>query len=187
MPIPAMQGMDRNGKVIYFNSFSKSLAPSLRISYMVLPWDLVPQYRETLTFYACSVPIFEQKIVETWMNSGAFERHIFRMRNAYKERRDQIIQAFQKSTLSPVITISHHDAGLHFLLHVQNGMKEDELVNSAKTIGVRVYGYSNYFLTPGADMNDATVVIGYSAFPTADIIFAVRALEKAWLPTPDME
>jgi len=183
MPIPAMQGMDRNGKVIYFNSFSKSLAPSLRISYMVLPWDLVPRYRKSLTFYACSVPIFEQKMVETWMNGGFFERHVFRMRNAYKERRDLIIQALQGSALSSVISISHHDAGLHFLLHVQNGMNEEELVSSAKNMGVRVYGYSDYFLAPDSELNDATVVIGYSAFPSADIVPAICALEKAWLPS----
>ena len=94
-----------------------------------------------------------------------------------------IIQALQGSALSKVIAISHHDAGLHFLLHVQNGMDEEELVSSAKTMGVRVYGYSDYFLVQDSEMNDATVVIGYSAFPSADITLAICALERAWLPS----
>ena len=59
-PIPPLQSIDQKGKVIYMNTFTKSLASTIRISYMVLPWELLQRFREKLGFYACTVSNFEQ-------------------------------------------------------------------------------------------------------------------------------
>lgn len=85
-PIPALQSLDRNERVIYLNTFAKTLAPSLRISYMVLPPHLLERWRRELWFYSSTVPSFEQDTLALFMQRGHFERHLARARNRYKAR-----------------------------------------------------------------------------------------------------
>jgi GntR family transcriptional regulator/MocR family aminotransferase len=180
LPIPALQGLDRSGKVIYFNSFSKSLAPSLRIGYMVLPPELLGRYRASFPSCPCSVSNFEQAILTRFLTEGYFERHLNRMRNAYKERRDLLVATLMKSTLFPVLEVQNDDAGLHFLLKVRNGMPEAELVRRAREVGVNIAGLSAYFLSPADEIPEATLVVGYSGFPSEDVETAISLLETAW-------
>lgn len=76
--------MDRRGCVIYVNTFSHSLAPSMRMGYMVLPERLMEQYRQTLGFYSCSVPLFDQYVLARFISQGYFERHLNRLRRQNK-------------------------------------------------------------------------------------------------------
>lgn len=179
-PIPALQGLDSAGKVIYTNAFTKSLAPSLRISYMVLPPQLLERYHERFMFYSCTVPNFEQYTLCKFMNRGYFERHLSRMRNAYKERRDLFIAAVGQSKLAGVVDLIGYDAGLHLLMRINNGMDEEQLVAAAKAEGVRVYGLSEYYSFPTGNCPKATIVIGYSGFQSRDLSTAVERLDKAW-------
>ena len=87
-PKPTMQSLDRSGRVIYMNTFSKSLAPSIRISYMVLPTELMAVFRKNLGFYSCTVSSFEQYTLARFLDRGYFEKHINRMRKYYKNRRN---------------------------------------------------------------------------------------------------
>lgn len=180
-PIPALQGLDRSGKVIYINAFTKSLAPSLRISYVVLPHRLAELYRENFMFYSCTVPNFEQYTLNKFLNRGYFERHLSRMRNAYKERRDLFIKAIEQSELASTTEIIGADAGLHFLVKIQNGMNEAELVAQAAEAGVHVRGLTEYYSSPVPDPPKSTLVIGYSGLNPADVAPCVRRLENAWL------
>ncbi len=179
-PIPALQSLDRFGKVIYINSFSKSLAPSLRINYMVLPWELLKKYRELLTFHVCSVPNFEQYALYKFMDGGYFERHLNRMRNAYKSRLDVLVRALEKVGMAGLMSIKGSESGLHFLLEVHNGLCEAELVTRAKKLGVRVHGLSEYYFASKDQAPKETVVIGYSALTENSIEKAVVLLGKAW-------
>lgn len=179
-PIPALQGFDVSGKVIYLNAFTKSLAPSLRISYMVLPPRLLEKYRERFLFYSCAVPNFEQYTLCKFMKNGCFERHLSRMRSAYKERRDLLLDAVAKSGLAKLADMIGYDAGLHLLMCVKNGMDEARLVSAAKAEGVRVYGLSEYYSFPAQQKPESTVVIGYSGLESSQIAPAVALLEKAW-------
>ena len=92
-PIPALQSLDTGERVVYLNTFAKSLAPSLRISYMVLPPHLLARYRQELQFYSSTVPSFEQYTLARFMARGHFERHIDRMRTLYKGIRDSLLFA----------------------------------------------------------------------------------------------
>ena len=76
--------MDRRGCVIYINTFSHSLAPSMRMGYMVLPEALMARYRERLGFYSCSVPLFDQYVLARFISQGYFERHLNRLRRQNK-------------------------------------------------------------------------------------------------------
>ena len=179
-PIQALQGLDAGERVIYINSFSKSLAPSMRISYMILPPHLMDVYREKFVHNSCTVPSFEQHILCEFMKKGYFERHLGRMRKAYKEKRDALIRALTTGALAGKIEIIGQDAGLHFLISVENGMGEAELVRRAKSAGVRVYGLSEYCAGPVPDMGKSTVVVGYSGIGIEEIARVARLLEKAW-------
>lgn len=180
-PIPALQGLDKANKVIYLNTFTKTIAPSLRISYLVLPINLLNKYKMNPYFYTCSVPNFDQYILSKFMQGGYFERHINRMRNVYKEKLKLLINQIQNTPLANIIKIYAHDAGLHFMMHVNNGMTEQELVETAKKAGVRVYGLSEYSHTKNFTINSSTVVIGYSSLSHEELIEAISRLKKAWL------
>ena len=89
-PMPALHTLDGGEKVIYLNTFSKTLAPSIRISYMVLPEKLMARFRKNLGFYSCTVPSFEQHTLERFLSRGYFEKHLNRMRKFYKSIRNRV-------------------------------------------------------------------------------------------------
>ena len=83
-PLETLYAMDGGRHVVYINTFSKSIAPSMRVGYMILPEHLMAVYREKLGFYACTVPVFDQYVLAEFIESGAFERHLTRMRRMRK-------------------------------------------------------------------------------------------------------
>lgn len=179
-PIPALQSLDRKERVIYMNTFAKSLAPSLRIGYLVLPAHLLEHYRKEFLFYASTVPRFEQHTLALFLERGHFERHIARMRNSYKTRRNALTEAILQSQLAKQVRISGENAGLHLLLEVENGLDEATLVARAGRVGVRVYGLSQYYAFPDAAKPTSTLVLGYSQLRPEDMAPAVSLLEEAW-------
>ena len=117
-PIPTMVGMDKE-RVIYMNTFSKTLAPSIRIAYMVLPDRLMEKFHTKLNFYSGTVSSFEQYTLANFIAGGYYERHINRMRNYYRDYRNKIINAIKQSALYPKVTIEEENAGLHFILVIK--------------------------------------------------------------------
>lgn len=177
-PIPSLQGFDKAGKVIYIGAFSKSLSPALRISYMVLPENLLEIYNEKLNFYICPVPTIEQKILQRFMDDGHFERHLNRMRNLYKQKRESLVSALQD--ILPDTSIHGANAGLHFVLSIGNGMKESDLIQKAKEHGVKVYGFSRYSSEQISEKNQSSLVLGFASLKIDEIPNAVSLLKKAW-------
>ena len=91
-----MQGLDEAGRVIYISTFSKSVAPAIRIGYMVLPADLLEAYQDRFGFYSCTVSRFEQQTLRRFMDGGWFSRHLARLRAAYRARRDALVAALDR-------------------------------------------------------------------------------------------
>ena len=79
-PIETLFSMDHSGRVIYMNTFSKSIAPSIRVAYMILPDALLKDYKERLGFYSCTVPVFDQYVLAEYIRDGGFERQLNRLR-----------------------------------------------------------------------------------------------------------
>lgn len=179
-PIPTLQSMDKNGSVIYMGTFTKSLAPSMRISYMVLPKQLCGRFTTRLGFYSCTVPVFEQLTLAKFMENGHFERHISRMKKIYRQRRDILCIKISESKLENFVKISGCDAGMHLLLTVENGMKQNELLASAAREGVKVYGLSEYYSFPVTNMPENIIVAGFSGLNTDQLVKGAEALERAW-------
>lgn len=179
-PIPALQSMDYAQKVIYINSFTKSIAPSLRINYMVLPEILYQRFQDLLGYQMCSVPSFDQWILYRFMKEGYFERHLNRMRNAYRLRLQSILNAIEEHQLQDIITLKGYDAGLHFLMTVNNGMDEASLIQSAKEHGILLHGLSEYFNPLIDTMPQHTLVMGYSSLDSDKIGKAIGVFKKIW-------
>lgn len=179
-PIPALQCLEEGREnVIYMNTFTKTLTPSLRISYMVLPERLLSAYRKNFSFYSCTVPNFEQRTLWRFFNRGHFERHLNRMKNIYRARRDAFVDSLHAGCRGGVV-ISGENAGLHILVSVDNGMNEGELLESAEKNGVRVYGLSAFYANPSAGIPPSTVVLGYSGYEEGELMEAARLLSLAW-------
>lgn len=179
-PIQPLQSIDDQGKVIYMNTFSKTMAPSIRISYIVLPAKLMEEYREKLAFYACTVPSFEQYTLARFIREGYFEQHINRMRNYYRTLRDKMVSAIGNSRLGDRLEILEQNAGLHFLVRVQTERSEREIQLNAQQEGIRLACLSQYY--EGVDREyEHCLVINYSGVDKERVDEGIRRLEKIFL------
>lgn len=176
-PIPSLQSIDVMDKVIYMNTFTKSLTPTIRISYMVLPLPLMKKFNEKLGFYSCTVSNFEQYTLARFIQEGHFEKHINRMRIYYRNQRDLLISAIKKSPLNTYVTIQEKDAGLHFLIKVDTSMTDEELMKKAKEAGLKITCLSQYYYNQSIAIHH-TLVINYSAIQTDHIPKAVELLHQ---------
>ena len=175
-PKPAMQSLDRYGRVIYMNTFSKTLAPSIRISYMVMPPALMEQFQRQLGFYSCTVSSFEQYTLARFLDGGHFEKHINRMRKAYKNRRNSLTAMLQSCSVADRITILEQDAGLHFLLKVDTPRTDRELTRWLDELGIRVNALSAYYHDSREDTR--CLVINYSNIREAELQQVLDKLEN---------
>ena len=152
----------------------------MRISYMVLPKQLCGRFTARLGFYSCTVPVFEQLTLAKFMEKAHFDRHINRMKKIYRQRRDILCKKISESRLGGFVKISDCDAGMHLLLTVENGMKQNELLASAAREGVKVYGLSEYYSFPVTNMPENIVVAGFSGLNAEQLVKGSEALERAW-------
>lgn len=174
-PIPALQGLDSNGKVVYIGTFSRSIAPSVRIAYLVLPPALLQRYHDRCAQYSPTVSRFEQHTLFAFMQRGHFERCLNRKRTAYRKRRDTLVSALRHNQLH----ISGANAGLHCLLHVQSKLPEHTLVERALQAGVRLNGIGAYNWAEWENLPQ-TVVLGFARHTPPELQEAADCLLKAW-------
>jgi len=123
-PVPAMKGLDKHDKVIYMNSFTKTLFPGLRISFMVLPEKLMTKYIRDYSFHNSSVPVISQLTIAEFIARGEYEKHLNRMKTNYKLKRDYLLNLLDNSNFSNKIKISGEDSGTHFLLTIKTKHSE---------------------------------------------------------------
>lgn len=182
-PIPSLFSMDTTNKVIYINTFTKSLASTIRISYMVLPKSLLAEYEKKLGFYACTVSNFEQYALAAFIKERHFEKHLNRMRNHYRNLRNDLIAKFKSSALKDKIVISEENSGLHFLLQIDTQADDDTLKKRAKKEGVLVAFLSDYLSQDFHHASHAyahTAIINYSGLNEALPDAVVEGLARAW-------
>lgn len=179
MPIPSLQASDGSGKVIYLGTFSKSIAPAIRISYMVLPKPLLDIYEEKLWFISSTVSRIDQAILYKFIEEGHFERYLNKMRKLYKGKHDLLLE--QMKPFRRAFQIRGEYAGLHILLEDRRGWSEGKLLETAQKEECRVYGMSDYMLTERKQGHGpGTVIIGYAALTEKQIIEGTDRLKKAW-------
>ena len=181
-PIPSMQSMDHSNRVIYMNTFSKTMVPSLRLAYMVLPERLMERYVSTMNFYSSTVSGIEQYATAKFMEDGYFERHIRRLVNDYRAQKEKICKMFKESPLSAISKIYEDDAGTHFLLHVKTDLSDVEIKWAARQKGILVRMLSEYCFAD-ADKYRDILVIHYSDMDDKVLEQVIKAFEEIFLPS----
>ncbi|WP_409271693.1 PLP-dependent aminotransferase family protein [Neobacillus sp. SCS-31] len=176
-PIPALHGMDQNNKVIYLSTFTKSLMPSLRVAYLVLPSTLVRKYKETFSYYSATVPRFDQHILANFMKDGYFSKHLNRMRKIYRKKHDKLTHTFE--TYYPNATITGDQAGMHILISVPLSKSEQELKQIAAANDIAIYPVTDYLLKP-IDYPYPTFLFGFGGIPLDEIETGIHRLMECW-------
>lgn len=177
-PIPTLQSIDQSEKVIYINTFTKSLASTVRIGYMILPRHLLEQFYNKLNFYSCTVSNFEQYTLAHFLSDGYFEKHVNRMRTHYRNLRDQLLDAIKKSPFSSRVQITEEDAGLHFLMHIDTDMSDHELLQAANRAGVHISCLSQYYFKTEQTPPEHILILNYSGLKLQEIPTAISLLQK---------
>ena len=177
-PLPSLQSIDRAGRVIYLGTMSGVIAPSLRISYMILPQALLQRLRDRLDPYSCNVPTLEQFTLREFMRQGYFEKHLNRMRVCYRSRRRELGELLRPYEDS--LRVIGAPAGSYALVQVKNGLDEADLCAAALRAGVRVWPISPYFMGSVPEEYRASVLLGYGNLTSEQMRRGVELLVKAW-------
>ncbi|MDR0885778.1 MAG: PLP-dependent aminotransferase family protein [Clostridiales Family XIII bacterium] len=181
-PMPTLKSMDEDDCVIYMNSFTRTIAPSLRLAYMILPYDVMDRYETAFEVFSSSVSEFEQRTLNLFIEGGYYERHINRMRKEYKKKRECLVQVLNYADYNSAPKhLNYHvgmpKAGLSLFLS-SNRYTEDELVRRAADVGVRVYPISKYYFD--TKPKQPAVLLGYAGYSEDDLRDAGVLLRTAW-------
>ncbi len=177
-PLPSLQASDHGGKVVYIGTFSKSIAPAIRISYMVLPYPLLARYRSECASYASTVSRIDQTILNEFIQDGYFERYLNKMRKHYREKHDLFLNELKP--FEKAFRISGSNAGQHVLLTDVQGRSEAELARLAADVNVKVYQMRDFRMEENVD-DAAMLILGYGALTAEEIVEGTALLRKVWL------
>lgn len=172
-PLPALQGIDPTGKVIYLSTFSRSLAPGLRIAYMALPPDLCLRYDQLHLRSGETVSRFEQKAMARLLSEGHYARHLRRASGVYQKRCKALCDLLGSI---PGSFLKGQEAGLHFLFGIK-GRHEQELTRSAAASGIPLHGLSGYCQSA---VHPSALVLGFGGLEDDQLAAAVAALRHIW-------
>ena len=178
-PLPTLQSIDGAGSVIYMNTFSQTISPSMRLAYMALPEGLMERWRRELGFYSCAVPALEQQVLARFLAGGEYERHVSRLRKEYRARRAEVLDAFRCAPFAGRIEIDERGSGLHFLLRLHTDIADGELRRRAEGLGVRLGFLSDYCAAPRPEA-EHTLVVSYAGLGRGRTDEAVRALAEVF-------
>jgi GntR family transcriptional regulator/MocR family aminotransferase len=175
-PVPALQGLDRHGLVLFTGSFSKVLFPSLRLGYLVVPADLVEYVSSTLSLTSRHAPLLEQAVLCDFISEGHFGRHLRRMREVYAERLSILLECARQS-LTGLLEISGVEAGLQIAGWLRNGLNGETVAGAAANRGVEVIPLSRY--NHGRSAVREGLQLGFAAVDGNEIRRGVRELAIA--------
>jgi GntR family transcriptional regulator/MocR family aminotransferase len=177
-PIPSLQGLSTKERVVYIGTFSKSLIPSIRISYMVLPSPLMKKYLKHFTIYKQTVSRIHQETLYRFMKEGFWQSHLNKMRTLYRKKHSTLMFAIN-NYLGQNVTIIGEKSGLHIVLEVKNNMEEDELISSALNVGVKVYPLSIYYNGATGSVG-SRILLGFGGLTETEINTGIKLLKEAW-------
>lgn len=177
-PVPALHSLDIDDRTIYIGTFSKSLSPSLRVNYMVLPVRLLRRYYSLFHSYNSPVSWLTQCVLAAYMRDGSYERHVRKMCLIYKRRHDVLVQEATKMFGSKVILYGR-GAGLHFILEFPGGEEQDWLIKQAEKVGVKVYSMIPFWNERNACPRNV-IFVGYSLLGEQQIRKGIALLQSAW-------
>ena len=174
-PVPPLFSLDSRERVLYLSTFSQTIAPSLRIAYVCLPGTLMERFCDTLGFYACAVPTFEQYTLAKFISSGAYEKHLNRLRKRYRDKRERLMELVAESPLGAHCRILEAGAGTHFLLQLQSKLSDAELREAAKERGLSLRFLSDYQSVP---TDSGSLIFNYACLDLDRVPAALEILAE---------
>ncbi|MBU2660785.1 MocR-like pyridoxine biosynthesis transcription factor PdxR [Bacillus cabrialesii] len=177
-PIPSLQGLDPNGRVIYLGTFSKSLLPTFRLSYMILPPGLMEPVRKHAQLMKQTVSSHSQMALADFIENGEWQKHLNRMRALYRKKHAVLLEAI-RSELGNSVDILGKNSGLHILLRLLFPASEEEAIKAAGDSGVTIYPVSSSYK---GQPPFVSVLIGYGGLSEEDIRLGIKKLKTAWAP-----
>lgn len=177
-PVPPIYELDVRQRVIYMNTFSKSVAPSIRIAYMVLPEPLMDRYLNTMSFYSCTVSSEVQFRLAKFIAEGHFERYIHRVRQCNIEQRKIVQEGFVQSVVAQNAHLVKNVAGTHFLIRLETTRSDKYVKDILLNHGILASFVSDYCeqLIPELDH---LLILNYSRVIREDIDYLTAILDKA--------
>ncbi len=176
-PIPPLQSIDCGEKVIYMNTFSKSLTSTIRISYMVLPRHLANLFFEKLSFYSNTVSSFEQYTLAAFISRGYFEKHINRMRLRYGRKRAKVLESIRICFGEEKCKVIENDSGLHFLLEFRTRLPDMVLKERLLEQGIHIETITEYYMD-GKKRNKHRFILNYSSIDMDGLDQALLTMKK---------
>lgn len=178
-PLPSLQASDSLGHVIYLGTFSKAIAPAIRVSYMALPYPLLEKYRKDCSFFSSTVSRIDQAILNEFIRDGYFARYLNKMRKVYRVKHDLLLGELKE--LEGDFAVSGENAGLHLLLLDKRGRSEAELAQAAAEAGVKVYRLGAFSMEQEERQGaPAAMILGYGGMTQEQMREGIARLKKAW-------
>ncbi len=180
-PIPSLQGLNEGANVVYLGTFSKILLPSLRISYMIMPMNLLEQYREKMSHYNQTSSIIEQIALSLFMKEGLLEKQIRKLRKIYA-RKNQILMDSIKKNMKNQVKVMGKESGLHILLEVHTDRPTQQIVEKSARIGVKLNPIANFYFDNDRPLNSEypLVLLSYGGIPAESIEEVIQKLSELW-------
>jgi GntR family transcriptional regulator/MocR family aminotransferase len=173
MPIASLQGLDHNSRVIYIGTLSKTLFPSLRVGYVVIPHDLLARFVNVRLAMDLYPPHLYQAVLADFIREGHFARHVRRTKQLYHERRGALIASLREQ-FGDSVEIMGADAGLHLVTMLPRGIRDEELAERAAEERLWLFPLSQCYL--GTPLQG--LILGFGSTPTRAIPGAVRHLRR---------
>jgi GntR family transcriptional regulator / MocR family aminotransferase len=171
-PVEPLQSLDRDGRVLYVGTFSRTMFPALRIGYVVAPRPLVSAFVAAKWLADRHTAILEQETLAEFIASGAYERHLRRTRRVNTTRRAALLSAIEQY-LADRVTVSGSRSGTHIVLWPRAKVSEATVIARAAAAGVGIYGIAGYYLKPPANPG---FLLGYANLTVAQIREGIRRL-----------
>lgn len=176
----ALFSIDDRQRVIYLGSFSRTIAPDIEFSYLVLPEQLKKRFNTMLPYYTNLVSRIEQKVVSKYIQLGKYSRHIGRLRQLYSQKRKFLLETIKNSKLNGVLEIINGKSGPSILVTVLKENTENDLKQAAYNAGVKFIPLSTCLINLNENMPPKTFILGFGELSKEDIRNAVSLLEEAW-------
>ena len=157
-------------------TFSKAIAPAIRVSYMVLPQTLLKAYNEKLSSYSCTVSRIDQAILSEFLKKGHFERHLNRMRALYKSKNQFLIQ--QLKIFGKNIKIMGSSAGLHILVEFQGLKDHRKFQDLLLKNGIKMQAISNYYIEGKPEKE--CYILGFARLKESQIAEGILQLKEVY-------
>jgi GntR family transcriptional regulator/MocR family aminotransferase len=173
-PVEPLQSLDRDGRVLYIGTFSRTMFPALRIGYVVAPRPLASAFVAAKWLADRHTAVLEQETLAEFIASGAYERHLRRTRRANTTRRAALLAAIEQH-LADRVTVSGSRSGTHIVLWPHAKVSESATIARATAAGVGIYGIAGYYLRPPAKPG---FVLGYANLTVTQIREGIRRLAE---------